>query len=32
VVADPATHRVFFPLESGPNGTPVMRILRPTST
>jgi YVTN family beta-propeller protein len=30
VAADPATHRVFFPLLSGPNGTPVLRILRPT--
>jgi YVTN family beta-propeller protein len=29
VAVDPATHRVFFPLMSGPNGTPVMRIMRP---
>jgi DNA-binding beta-propeller fold protein YncE len=29
VAVDPATHRVFFPLESGPNGTPVLRIMRP---
>jgi DNA-binding beta-propeller fold protein YncE len=32
VAADPATHRVFFPLKSGPNGTPVMRIMRPTGS
>jgi DNA-binding beta-propeller fold protein YncE len=31
VAADPATHRVFFPLKSGPNGGPVMRIMHPTS-
>jgi DNA-binding beta-propeller fold protein YncE len=30
VAADPATHRVFFPLMSGPKGTPVLRIMRPT--
>jgi DNA-binding beta-propeller fold protein YncE len=30
VAADPATHRVFFPLPSGPNGTPVLRIMRPS--
>jgi DNA-binding beta-propeller fold protein YncE len=30
VAADPATHRVFFPLMAGPNGTPVLRIMRPT--
>jgi DNA-binding beta-propeller fold protein YncE len=30
VAVDPATHRVFFPLMSGPNGTPVLRIMRPT--
>lgn len=29
VAADPTTHRVFFPLPSGPNGTPVLRIMRP---
>jgi DNA-binding beta-propeller fold protein YncE len=29
VAVDPATHRVFFPLMSGPNGTPVMRIMKP---
>jgi DNA-binding beta-propeller fold protein YncE len=30
VAVDPATHRVFFPLTSGPKGTPVLRIMRPT--
>ena len=29
VAVDPATHRVFFPLPSGPDGTPVLRIMRP---
>jgi DNA-binding beta-propeller fold protein YncE len=29
VAVDPATHRVFFPLMSGPNGKPVMRIMQP---
>lgn len=29
VAADPATHRVFFPLQAGPNGKPVLRIMRP---
>jgi len=29
---DPATHRVFFPLVSGPNGTPDLRIMRPAGT
>jgi DNA-binding beta-propeller fold protein YncE len=32
VVADPATHRVFFPLLAGPSGTPVVRIMRPTGS
>jgi DNA-binding beta-propeller fold protein YncE len=32
VAVDPATHRVFFPLMAGPNGTPVLRIMRPTGT
>jgi hypothetical protein len=32
VASDPATHRVFFPLPAGPNGTPVLRIMRPTSS
>jgi DNA-binding beta-propeller fold protein YncE len=32
VSVDPATHRVFFPLMSGPNGTPVLRIMRPSGT
>lgn len=30
VAADPATHRVFFPLPSGPAGTPVLRVMKPT--
>jgi DNA-binding beta-propeller fold protein YncE len=30
VAVDPATHRVFFPLMIGPNGTPVLRVMRPT--
>lgn len=30
VAADPATHRVFFPLMTGPNGTPVLRIMVPS--
>lgn len=30
VVADPATHRVFFPLMAGPAGSPVLRVMRPT--
>jgi YVTN family beta-propeller protein len=29
VAVDPPTHRVFFPLMSGPNGKPVMRIMLP---
>ncbi len=32
VVVDPKTHRVFFPLMSGPNGKPVMRIMQPKLT
>ena len=32
VAADPATHRVFFPLLKGPSGTPVLRIMKPTGT
>ena len=32
VAVDPQTHRVFFPLMSGPNGTPVLRIMRPAGT
>jgi YVTN family beta-propeller protein len=32
VAVDPATHRVFFPLMSGPNGKPVMRIMQPKLT
>jgi DNA-binding beta-propeller fold protein YncE len=29
VAVDPATHHVFFPLPSGPNGTPVLRMMQP---
>ena len=32
VAVDPATHRVFFPLMAGPQGTPVLRIMRPMGT
>ena len=34
VAVDPATHRVFFPLEKGPSGsgTPVLRIMKPRTT
>ncbi len=32
VAVDPATHRAFFPLEAGPKGTPVLRIMRPPGT
>jgi DNA-binding beta-propeller fold protein YncE len=32
VAVDPATHRVFFPLKAGPNGAPVLRIMRPSGT
>ena len=30
VAADPATHRVFFPLPQGTGSTPVLRVMRPT--
>jgi YVTN family beta-propeller protein len=29
VAVDSATHRVFFPLATGPSGKPVLRIMRP---
>lgn len=29
VAVDAATHRVFFPLQAGPKGTPVLRIMHP---
>ena len=29
VAVDPMTHRVFFPLMAGPQGTPVLRIMLP---
>ena len=32
VAVDPATHRVFFPLKTGPDGTPVLRNMRPGGT
>lgn len=31
VAADPATHRVFFPLPQGDGSTPVLRIMRPSA-
>jgi sugar lactone lactonase YvrE len=31
VAVDPVTHRVFFPLVRGPQGTPVLRIMQPSS-
>ena len=31
VAVDPATHRVFFPLEAGPAGGPILRIMQPAS-
>lgn len=30
VAADPATHRVFFPLPQGTGATPVLRVMRPS--
>jgi len=30
IAVDPTTHRAFFPLLSGPKGTPVLRIMRPS--
>jgi sugar lactone lactonase YvrE len=30
VSVDTPTHRVFFPLIAGPNGTPVLRIMKPS--
>lgn len=32
VAVDPATHHVFFPLQEGPNGTPVLRIMKPSGS
>src|SRR5258708_29763302 len=32
VAVDPVTHRVFFPLQAGPKGTPVLRIMKPSGT
>jgi sugar lactone lactonase YvrE len=31
VAADPATHQVYFPLQEGPDGAPVLRIMKPTN-
>ncbi len=32
VAVDPETHHVFFPLEKGPAGKPVLRIMKPVGT
>lgn len=32
VAVDPKTHHVFFPLVRGPEGTPVLRIMKPAGT
>jgi len=32
VVVDPKTHHVYFPLQRGPGGTPVLRIMKPSGT
>jgi DNA-binding beta-propeller fold protein YncE len=32
IAADPTTHRVYFPLQSGPDGTPVLRIMHPSGS
>jgi DNA-binding beta-propeller fold protein YncE len=32
VAVDPDTHRVYFPLEAGPRGTPVLRMFKPNGT
>jgi DNA-binding beta-propeller fold protein YncE len=32
VAVDPATHRVLFPLQAGPKGRPVLRIMQPPGT
>lgn len=32
VAADPATHRVYFPLSQGPGGAPVVRVMGPSGT
>jgi DNA-binding beta-propeller fold protein YncE len=31
VTVDPATHRVYFPLVKGPQGTPILRIMQPSN-
>ncbi|MFO0587539.1 MAG: YncE family protein [Polyangiaceae bacterium] len=32
VAVDPATHQVYFPLQRGPDGTPVLRVMRPSGS
>jgi DNA-binding beta-propeller fold protein YncE len=32
VAVDPSSHHVFFPLKLGPQGKPVLRIMKPTGT
>jgi YVTN family beta-propeller protein len=32
VAVDAATHRVFFPLQAGPSGRPVLRIMQPAGS
>lgn len=32
VAVDPTTHHVFFPLEKGPAGKPILRIMKPAGT
>jgi len=32
VAVDPSSHHVFFPLKVGPNGKPVLRIMKPAGT
>jgi hypothetical protein len=29
VAVDPRTHRVYLPLEQGPDGVPVLRVMQP---
>jgi len=31
IAIDATTHRIFFPLVAGPQGTPILRIMRPAS-
>jgi hypothetical protein len=32
VAVDEASHRLFFPLQSGAQGKPVLRVMKPTGT